>query len=726
MQSFKRFAIQPLILMVVTLLLSPFGLAAVPNNGNWQGFGGVPGCNGIVYASAALPNGDLIFGGDFTMCGDVKLSNIGVYKPSSGRWRALGTVTSNGTDGVIFSIATSGNIAYVGGRFTQAREVSVANIAQVNVNNGVWSDVGTGAGGTVKALLIANGELVAGGSFTTIGGTPANRIARWNGIVWSPLGTGTNGGVTALAVSGNNIFAGGNFTTAGIAGATKVAQWDGNGWSALGSGPDHSVEALAIFNGELHSGGRSGLLPELQRWNGSAWIGLNILDGTNSNGGVTALRTVGDKLLIGGPAIANGRRGAFAWNGASLTHFGAGVSGGVFDDLCLTVIEAGGSVYCGGQFSKGRNDFTSAIGASNIARFDGAQWRALGSGNGIDDPVRALEIQGTTVYAGGAFRNAGSTFSPLVAAWNGTWSALLSDNSNPQGSVEALDSSATDLFAGGLSAIGFGTNDQLRQIARFNGIEWLRLSATDLGGPGREILAVAVDGSNVYVGGSFTSIGGVAANNIARWDGTAWNAVGAGVNGAVYSIEPAQGANTSILVGGEFTQAGALSASNIARWDGTSSWSAVGVGVNGPVFAIRNAFFEIAVGGRFSSAGGVAANNIARLSGNSFSAYGSGTNGQVNAISFSVGNIWVGGEFVNAGGALANNIARWDIASNDWAPLGFGAAVGTDKPVRALAIDSTGLYVGGDFVLAGDGASAHIAKFVIDGNQLMSTGFEGQ
>src|SRR5262245_21143775 len=49
----------------------------------------------------------------------------------------------------------------------------------------------SGPNGHIRALiLLPNGDLVAGGEFTTIGGVGANRIARWDGEVWSPIGTG--------------------------------------------------------------------------------------------------------------------------------------------------------------------------------------------------------------------------------------------------------------------------------------------------------------------------------------------------------------------------------------------------------------------------------------------------------------------------------------------------------------------------------------------------------
>jgi hypothetical protein len=66
---------------------------------------------------------------------------------------------------------------------------------------------------------LPNGDVVAGGYFTTAGGVAANNIARWNGTSWSPLGTGLIGGVPdvgALTTLPNgDLAAGGYFTAAG-------------------------------------------------------------------------------------------------------------------------------------------------------------------------------------------------------------------------------------------------------------------------------------------------------------------------------------------------------------------------------------------------------------------------------------------------------------------------------------------------------------------------------
>ena len=59
--------------------------------------------------------------------------------------------------------------------------------------------------------------------------------------------------------------------------------------------------------------------------------------------------------------------------------------------------------------------------------------------------------------------------------------------------------------------------------------EWTNWSGLGPGidiGPG--IYAISINQSNgdVYIGGSFTSVGGVSAINIAKWDGTNWSGLG--------------------------------------------------------------------------------------------------------------------------------------------------------------------------------------------------------
>jgi hypothetical protein len=209
------------------------------------------------------------------------------------------------------------------------------------------------------------------------------------------------------------------------------------------------------------------------------------------------------------------------------------------------------------------------------------------------------------------------------------------------------------------------------------------------------------------VGGAFTTAGGVVANHIAKWDGTTWSALGAGIDGAVFAMALDGAGN--LYAGGDFTSAGGVAANHIAKWDGRR-WGALGAGTGGVVLALAvDSADSLYVGGDFTSAGGEAANYIAKWDGKRWAALGSGLDAWLYALALdSADSLYVGGYFTSAGGEAANHIARWDGSA--WSALGSG----TDHSVDALAIDSAhNLYAGGGFTRAGDKASNYIAQYRI-------------
>jgi len=169
-------------------------------------------------------------------------------------------------------------------------------------------------------------------------------------------------------------------------------------------------------------------------------------------------------------------------------------------------------------------------------------------------------------------------------------------------------------------------------------------------------------GSDLYAGGNFTTAGGSAATNIAKWNGSSWSALSSGMDNYVYALAVS---GSDLYAGGEFTTAGGNPATNIAKWNG-SSWTALGSGMGGVGLPV------------------------------------------VDALAVSGSNIYAVGWFTTAGGSAANHIAKWDGRS--WSALGSGIGGGDYAAGSALAVSGSDLYVGGVFTTAGGKVSAYIAR----------------
>ena len=206
-------------------------------------------------------------------------------------------------------------------------------------------------------------------------------------------------------------------------------------------------------------------------------------------------------------------------------------------------------------------------------------------------------------------------------------------------------------------------------VARWDGSVWSSLGTGSGNGVNNHVRALAVSGSDLYVGGFFTQAGGVPANLVARWNGSTWSSLGTGIigNGVNFStVYDLAVSGSDLYVGGIFTQAGGLPANNVARWNG-SAWSSLGTGsgngVNFLVFALAISGSDLYVGGLFAQAGGLPANRVARWNGSAWSSLGTdsgnGVDNTVNALAVSGSDLYVGGSFRTAGGQVSSSIAKW-------------------------------------------------------------------
>ncbi len=708
-------------------------VAMVPGDEKWDDRFCPQGADGPVMAIAGSDT-NIYIGGFFAEAGGLTVNYVTRW--NGRRFFSLQGGTSGGLQVVIgpsamvMAMAMHGNDLYIGGNFITAGGDTCNGIAKWDGSD--WSALpGGGVDGLVEALEIEGDYLYAGGVFRyTKSGLEISRIGRYNLVtnVWEALGVGLGtdtenfhaGHVRALEVSGGMVYAGGSFDSAGTEKVMHIAQWNGTTWNGMGGGFLNgglapNVDVIKVIGSYVYAGGAIASSPSnteplynVARWNGSMWLPI----GTGADGGVNDILADGDDIYFAGAfQTIDGDSGVHVvrWNTTSNTWSALG--GGLYQGFpgvgsVIKLHKDGTSIFAGGYFGSTTNRTLNSIAEWKIPE---EKWYQMGKG--MNTYVYALSYHSPDMYAGGIFTQAGSEVLGKIAKFSdGQWRSLDSGMTSPVGAnVYGLASSNDDLYAVGFIWRASGVD--ARNIARWNyGTNTWNALGSGLTGGLFYTYTVAVSGSNVYVGGDFTTAGGVPASRIARWDGTTWHALGDGVNGNVRAIAVK---GSDVYVGGEFTTAGGITVNYIAKWDGTN-WTALGSGMEYWVYSLAFSGDDLYVGGIFTSAGGVSANKIAKYNTvtNTWSALGAGVDwyggGAANAIAVRGKNVYVGGLFATAGGASANNIAVWNDSSATWSTLGSGV----NNEVHVLQFDADGkLYVGGKFTFAGGKSSAYIGIY---------------
>lgn len=307
----------------------------------------------------------------------------------------------------------------------------------------------------------------------------------------------------------------------------------------------------------------------------------------------------------------------------------------------LTVFDDGDgpALYAGGLFAT-----AGGVTVNYVGKWDGTSWSALGTGmnNEVYTLISFDDGDGPALYAGGVFATAGGEVVNRIAKWDGeSWSALGTGlNNSPLALAVFDDGTGPALFVGGQFTTADGVT--VNRIAKWDGNTWSPLGS-GLNSAAKS-LHVFDDGSGpaLFVGGGFNGAGGAFISLIAKWDGTSWSSVGPGLGGTAGSAVNAMtvyddGCGPALFAGGSFNTDGKTTLDRVARWDG-SVWRSLSAGVNGTVHAL--AVFddglgdgpELHVGGNFSAAGGVSANRIATWNGTVWGALDVGWSQSVFAI----------------------------------------------------------------------------------------------
>ncbi|MCB0201499.1 MAG: hypothetical protein KDI03_15655 [Anaerolineae bacterium] len=564
----------------------------------WSALGA--GVNGTVGSLALDQAGNLYVGGSFSMAGTGNAANIAKWDGSN--WSALGAgisfVGGPSPAFVTTLVVDPAGDLYAGGWFNYAGQVASSHVARWDGTQ--WYAVPaflhiTVGPGVTDLQFGRDGQLIIAGTF-------GGHICKWNGVRCSVLGSGLGGqvagGANAIAFDDQgNLFVVGKFSTAGQVSVKNAAMWDGTGWRPLGAGLDGSGLSVAMTdNGEVLLGGSFLAAGAVAVSGITSWDGVHFHQLGNGNGvggyiHAMARDQVGN-LFVGGYFSAAGTAGAnniARWDGSRWFRLGGGVNGAVNS----LAIDDQGNLYAGGSFVS-----VEGVEANRVAKWNGHTWQPLLTG--MDGVVNSLTLDGQGyLYAGGSFRTAGGVDAKSIAKWDGARWSPLGDGMNRAVYALVIGQDGS-LYAGGAFDMAGGIS--ANHIARWNGTSWSALGE----GMDGEVNALAVDhAGQIYAGGSFAHTGGITTNGIARWDGSRWYSVGSGVSSgdsAQVSALTIDDANT-LYIGGYFDVAGATLANNIAKWQG-NGWQALGSGVDSVVDALHiGPDGHLYVGGSFSTAG---------------------------------------------------------------------------------------------------------------------------
>jgi len=383
-------------------------------------------------------------------------------------------------------------------------------------------------------------------------------------------------------------------------------------------------------------------------------------------------------------------------------------------------------VYAGGDFTRiggGNRKRLAAIGADGelLVNWDPDVNDPEREKNKIPQRVNALVVSGNTVYAGGDFSIVGGNVSNGLVAI-GT-DGVIDIGWNPSaegGSVKSLAVAGNIVYAGGeFTTIGGVTRNRLAAIVGGAGDNRGSLTGWNPNVEDGSVNALALsgNGNTVYVGGSFTTIGGVGRNRLValktadgsvrpRWNlnldrevntlAVIDNVVYVGINGQRRSRLAALRTDGTV----------------IDRWNPRPNNNVNTLAVSGDTLYVGGVFTTIGrasvVRKRLAATG--PDGNLTSWNPSVDRTIESGGDVRVNSLAYAGNTIYAGGTFNSVNGIVAKNLVAINTVGNgsvntDW-------VADADDTVRSLVLDSNGvLYAGGDFTqIGGDGRNFRVTR----------------
>jgi len=336
----------------------------------------------------------------------------------------------------------------------------------------------------------------------------------------------------------------------------------------------------------------------------------------------------------------------------------------------------------------------------------------------VQPGVRAptvVAVVGSTAFVGGNFTTASGTARQGLAAVDATTGALLGAPApalSANGNVSVfLASGGTLYIGGGFTSIGGVARVNLAAIDATTG-NVLPFQA-DTNGQVRSFL---LDGSSLYVGGGFAAIAGLARPGLGRVDATTGAVDGFRLDvlgGGVVSLLKVGG---TLYVGGFFTHVlGQPRLSAAAVTIATASLQPWNPGLAGGVSALGLASTgEILAAGSFTHIAGVPRSGVVAMDfvNNEVLPFTIAVNGNVRGIT-AVGNVlYLAGQFSTVNGQTRNAFAAVDRLSGallPWNPNASGN-LNNANGGRSIVVVGADAYLGGYFTSVGGAPRTGFAR----------------
>lgn len=319
----------------------------------------------------------------------------------------------------------------------------------------------------------------------------------------------------------------------------------------------------------------------------------------------------------------------------------------------------------------------------------------------VNGTVWTLLSSGSRVFVGGAFSSVNNTSVQRLVALDATTGAL--DNaftpsvSGGSATVYALAVSGTQLVVGGaFTTVNGGSHANLAAVDAATGATVGAFTGTADG----KVAALATSGASLYAAGAFQTIGGLSRRGVAKLD-AATGAADAAFNGqANGDVNGMALSSASLFVGGTFGQIGGASRAKIAELDATTgaatTWNP---GADAEVEQVVLAGGRLIVGGHFQTIAGVERLRLAALATTGTTDVALSWNPSLDSsvdlvYADAAGTIFAGGSFNYFGAVPRRNAAAFDLKVGSLLPWDPSP----DGWVRALDIYDHTVFIGGDFM----------------------------